>query len=339
MRIALGQRIVSGPWGGGNRFLRALAAELVAHGHEVFFALDSLDLDIILLTDPRRRNPAVTITLAGVLAYLERNPRCLVVHRINECDERKGTWTMNARLRVANALADHTVFISHWLTNLAIWNRDTPASVIPNGADASVFHGAGHRPWNRGEPFRLVTHHWGSHANKGFDVYEHLARLMDTPKWRDHLELTYIGNAPPEFQLGRVRRISPLDDADLADELRRHHGYVTASINEPAGMHHIEGAMCGLPLLYRASGALPEYCGPYGEVFSGPEDVEEALERMMANYDALRSSLTGYPFTAQRMCSSYGALFADLVAWRSDIPSARSARHHPILRLLARLPL
>jgi len=31
-------------------------------------------------------------------------------------------------------------------------------------------------------------------------------------------------------------------------------------MNEPEEMRHIEGAMCGLPLLLRNSGALLKYC-------------------------------------------------------------------------------
>ena len=49
-------------------------------------------------------------------------------------------------------------------------------------------------------------------------------------------------------------------------------------------MHHIDGALLGLALLYRHSGALPEYCSGYGESFSGPDDFAPALERMFLNY-------------------------------------------------------
>ena len=34
-------------------------------------------------------------------------------------------------------------------------------------------------------------------------------------------------------------------------------------------MHHIEGALCGLPILFRNSGSLPEYCKKYGVSFDG----------------------------------------------------------------------
>ena len=44
----------------------------------------------------------------------------LVMHRINECDERKGTNFVNKYIIEANKIADYTVFVSTWLKNLYI---------------------------------------------------------------------------------------------------------------------------------------------------------------------------------------------------------------------------
>ena len=41
----------------------------------------------------------------------------------------------------------------------------------------------------------------------------------------------------------------------LANELKKHDIYITASENEPSGNHHMEGALCGLPILYKDSGS------------------------------------------------------------------------------------
>ena len=44
---------------------------------------------------------------------------------------------------------------------------------------------------------------------------------------------------------------------ELADTIKGNHLYLTASINEPSGNHHIEALQCGLPILYLESGAPP----------------------------------------------------------------------------------
>ena len=140
MIVAIGHIVQHGPFGGGNRFVVSLADALEIAGHTVRFDLNSDDIDLILMTDPRSRSPNVSFTGAAILRYLaQRNPRALVVHRINECDERKGTKWMNWRLRTANYAADATVFIASWLRELDVWRDESESTVILNGADTNIF--------------------------------------------------------------------------------------------------------------------------------------------------------------------------------------------------------
>ncbi len=313
----------AGPWGGGNRFVADLIAAIRARGGAVTTALADDDIDIVLMIDPRWRNPAVTFGPGAIARYLAfRNRRALVVHRVNECDERKGTTGMNRRLGRANAVADHTVFIAEWLRrDLAVWHDKTPAnsSIIRNGADTAIFHPRGHASWPGEGPLRIVTHHWGGNWMKGFDVYRRLDAMLAEPGWRDRIVFTYIGNLPRDFAFENATYVPPLDGAALAEALRSQHVYVTASLNEPAGYHHIEGALCGLPVLYRNSGALPEYCQGFGVMFEGPEDFEPALERMTRDYAGLTAKMPSYPYTASNMVKRYIDLFEELVARRDEI--------------------
>ena len=130
MKVAIGYHVQDGPWGGGNRFAKALASAFQARGDAVVYDLKDRDIDVILLTDPRARSANVSFAAGKVLRYLTRRPQALVFHRINECDERKNTRDMNARLRRANYAADHTIFIASWLKDLDVWRRETPYSVV-----------------------------------------------------------------------------------------------------------------------------------------------------------------------------------------------------------------
>lgn len=340
MKVAIGYHIQDGPWGGGNQFARSLAAALTARGDEVVFTLDDPDVDIIVLTDPRGRSPSVSFHAGTILRYLLlRNRRAVVVHRINECDERKNTRHMNPLLKRANYVADHTVFIASWLYALDLWCRESPYSVVLNGADTAVFNAAGQRPWDGAGPLRLVTHHWGGNRLKGFDVYERLDRMMGEPEWKGRVELTYVGRLPDGVGFANARHVAPLSGPALAAELASHHAYVTGSVNEPAGMHHIEGALCGLPLIYRRSGALPEYCDGFGLGFDSPDELPGILARIIAEYPARRAAMPGYANTAERMCAGYLALFDDLLARRDRIVAARRPWRAPWLVLRNQLPL
>ncbi len=131
----------------------------------------------------------------------------------------------------------------------------------------------------------------------------------------------------------------PLDGTLLADELRSHHAYVTGSQNEPGGHHQNEGALCGLPLLYRNSGCMPEYCDGFGVPFAGTQDLEQALEKLMTTYPQLVEAMPRYPWTAERMTREWIALFEELMKQRSAIVGRRRLWRDPFAALASQLPL
>ncbi len=340
MKIAINLRLHDGPWGGGNRFVAALNSALLAQGDTVVNSLHDPDIDIILMIDPRWRHPLVRFTAGAILRYLLfANPRALVVHRINECDERKNTRNMNPLLRRANYCADHTVFVGSWLKKLPLSQNGPHArhSVITNGADTRIFNRHGWQPWSGQGALRLVTHHWGGNWMKGFDIYQRLDEMLEEPKWKGRIEFTYVGNLPQGFSFRNARHVAPLDGILLAAELRSHHAYVTASINEPGGNHQNEGALCGLPLLYRRSGCLPEYCDGFGVSFD-ETDFETGLRQLIEQYDSLAAAMPGYPHTAERTCANYLDLFDQLIKSREQTLASRRLWRNPRLVLRNQLP-
>jgi hypothetical protein len=342
MKVAIGSRPHDGPWGGGNRFVRALSQALVQEGHAVVHDLAGRDADVILLTDPRVRSPNVSFAAGAIFRHLAfANPQAVVVHRINECDERKDESFINHKLARANYVADATVFVAQWLTRLPLWRERlrSPWFVIRNGADARIFNRDGFRPWTREGPLKLVTHHWGYHPMKGFDVYRELDQMLGEATWKARIAFTYVGNLPRGFAFANARYVPPLDGAALAAELRSHHAYVTGSINEPGGNHQNEGALCGLPLIFRDSGCLPEYCTGFGIPFSGPADLQPALDRLRGEYPRLVAEMSGYPWTAERMTREWIALFEALLAQRSTLLARRRLWRDPWTVLANQIPV
>ena len=337
MKIALGYHIQRGAWGGGNQFAKSVVRVLEGAGHKVVYSLDEEDIDIILLTETRRRSPSAAFTAAKVIRYIIfKNTNALVIQRINECDERKNSSYMNSLLKRANYIADHTVFVGSWLKDLPLW-REGSHSVILNGADQSIFKASGRSYWDRTQPMQLVTHHWGAHWMKGFDVYLHIDRLLSKKRWREKIDFTYIGNLPRDITFKNVRHISPKSGAELAMELAKNHAYLTASMNEPGPMHPVEAALCGLPLIYRSSGSLPEYCNGYGIEYNGPDDVEAAIDRMLVEYEIWSDAVKSYPNTADRMGQGYVKMFEELLLNRTKIVSRRHVWREPLTVLLNHL--
>jgi len=325
VKVSIGANLQEGPWGGGNQFVRSLTTYLQARNIEVSFDLSSTDLDIILLIEPRKNLQISAYSIPQITNYIKKqNKQAIVVHRINECDERKGTKNVNKIIRYANFYADQTVFISKWIQELYFGQGMRPAKwdVIYNGADTSYFNGDGLLRWEKSKKIKFVTHHWGGGWLKGFDIYEKLDKMLGDNNYQDKIEFTYIGNVPDGFRFNHAKHIPPLNGKELASAIKQNHVYLTASQNEPAGMHHIEGACCGLPLLYRESGALTEYCSGFGVGFI-ENNFESKLIQIMNTYDKWVEKIVDYPNTSDKMCKEYHNLFLELVNDKKEILDRR----------------
>jgi len=314
MKIAIGTSLQEGPWGGGNQAMKALVTFLEENGWKVLYDLKDPGLDVIMLTDPRTELRSVAFGPREIFQYLKwKNPRARVIHRVNECDERKGTTGLNDLLRRANICADATVFVSRWLEDLHVaqgWPQGFPRHVILNGSDSDLFSPGS--PWDGSHPVRLVTHHWGNSWNKGFDVYRDIDEALGSREWQNRIEFTYLGNLPEGFRFKNATHISPLAGPDLAEELRRHHIYVTASINEPGSNHQNEGILSGLPVLFREQGSMKEYCRGFGVGFQGL-DWKSSLENLLTEYKRHRSKISDFPFTSSKMANEYEKIFRNVV--------------------------
>ena len=316
MKVSIGSKIVQGPWGGGNLFAINLSNYLLDHGHQVIYDLSEPDIDLILLTDPRSRSESSsTFNHLEIQKYIKYvNPAAVVVQRINECDERKNTENINNFYLEASKVADHVIFVSEWLRQIYLkaGMEEHKTSVIMAGANSSIFNPRGSQESTENQIIKIVTHHWSSHINKGFKAYKDLDSLMGKTKWKDKIEFTYIGNYSKDHNLVNTKILEPLAGEEMALELKNHHIYITGSINEPSGNHHIEASQCGLPVLYINSGGIPEYCHEYGLAFEH-DNLEEKLEYLIENYKLYKNKLNSYPFNAEKMSGEFYKLFNNLI--------------------------
>lgn len=313
MKVSLNSQFYDGPYGGGMQFANFIRDFLTDHDVEVVNHLNHPDIDIIL-----HINPFPFLTSASAYSFLDayqyklNHPSIKIIQRINECDQRKDTHYLNQLLTIASQYADHVVFIASWLKPLLEpYGFNTPSSVILNGGDPEIFNTKHHSPWNKKSRLKLVTHHWGADYRKGHDIYQQLDRLLNQPEYSQRYEFTYIGNYPKYLKYTNTTILKPLSGKELSKQLQKHHVYLTASQFEPAGMHHIEGALCGLPLLYRNSGALPEYCHGYGIQFDTDNFVQK-LDQIHRQYTKWYDKLQQYPYTAEHMGKKYLRLITQI---------------------------
>ena len=311
MKIAIGTKIQSGPWGGGNQFVVNLKKYLEKEGHFVTNKLTDRNLDVILLTEPRKTSETSTFNHKDIIKYKKYiNNDVTVFHRINECDERKNTNYMNKFIIEANKSSDVTIFVSSWLKNLYVklGIKKENLHVVMAGADGEVFNNHNFKPWVEDQKLKLVTHHWGTNYNKGYEIYQYIDKLLNNPIWREKIEFTFIGNLPRNISLNNTNLIAPQSGKKLAESLKVNDLYITGSLFEPSGNHHIEAAQCGLPILYINSGGTTEYCKDFGIEYS-IKNIEEKLSYFMKNSKTYYEKVASYPYNSNLMCKDFVDLF------------------------------
>ena len=299
MKISIGSNIIEGPYGGGNEFIRNLYEALKKDGHEVVFTLDDNDIDIILLTNPLSNSVNSTFDNYDIDFYQKfKNPNSISIQRINECDERKNTKFVNKELIKRNKNIDLNIFVSNWLKNIFVdQGLDKKSSIVlMGGPTVNLFNRSGEQKKLIGDKIKIVTHHWSGNVMKGLNTYLLIDELFENKKLKDRYEFTYIGNLEEGVEFKNSKTINPLYGIDLVKELKKHDIYITASINEPSGNHHMEAAMLGLPILYFNSGGTPEYCDGFGLEFNS-QNILQKIEEIVSNYDHFSTALKKYPYS------------------------------------------
>ena len=311
MKVSIGTNIKEGPWGGGNLFAINLKNHLEKNGHTVIHDLKDNDIDLILITEPRKTSESSAFTHVEVLDYLSYvKEDAMVVHRFNECDERKNTNYMNKFIIEANKSSDVTIFVSSWLKNLyfKLGIKKENLHVIMAGADGEVFNNQNFQPWIEDQKLKLVTHHWGTNHNKGYEIYQYIDKLLNNPLWKEKIEFTFIGNLPSNISLNNTKLTAPQSGKKLAESLKLNNLYITGSLFEPSGNHHIEAAQCGLPIFYINSGGTTEYCKDYGIEYS-LKNIEEKISYFMKNNKTYYEKVADYPYNSDLMCKDFLNLF------------------------------
>lgn len=296
MKIYFNEKPKGSPWGGGNHVLLSLVQFLKKKGYQIVFKLEK-ELDLIFI----QANSKVRYKerIKPLFKYKKKHPNVKILHRINVTDISKNTTDINDLVLKTNSIADDTIFISKWLAEYYIKNGfNRPYHIVYNGCNRNYFYPLKEKILD--DPIKLVTHHWSNNWMKGFDIYTKLDEKLEEI---DDLTFTYIGRYNERYYPKNTELFSPLYGKELGDKLRQYDIYLTASRWEACGMHHIEGACCGLPVLYHSEGGgVNESCKNYGIEYNNIENLIESIYKIKESYQKFRENIT-YDFLSSERCN------------------------------------
>jgi glycosyltransferase involved in cell wall biosynthesis len=282
--LALFHDFVPAPHGGASQSLRALVKELERRGVQTAYGAIPPGTRAVLFN-------SFNFDAERLRLLARRVDGARMVHRVGAVTSLYRGFDDGTDAHVATVnreLADATLAISH--ATIAMYAQIgvelVDPHVVHNACDPDVFHPHGRVPFSRDRKIRLISTSWSDNPNKGAPVY---AWLEDHLDW-DRYEFTFVGNASAPFR--RIRHLAPMPSAAVADELRRHDVFVTATRHDAYSNALVEALSCGLPAVYLDSGGSGEAVKDAGLAFHAQEEIPALLDRLVDEYEARQAAIS-----------------------------------------------
>lgn len=272
MKINILFPILDTATGGGNQFLKMLKRNLQKRC--LYAELD--EADVILFNSYQH--------IPDVVKAKRRYPNKIFIHRIDGLMKlyNKPEDKRDNIVYLANKwISDGNIYQSNWSRerNYEFGMEKMPyETTICNAADSSIFNHDGKCPFSINRKIKIIATSWSSNINKGFDTYKYLDNILDWNKY----EMTFVGNSPVEFN--RIVHKQPMISIDLANEIKNHDIYISASRCDPCSNSVIEALSCGLPALCLKDGGHPELVKDGGLLFEHQEEIPQLLDELVNNY-------------------------------------------------------
>lgn len=270
------------PAGGGHQFLHALWKELRHLGYSL---------------EKNKISPSTQACLFNSYNFdfnrlrLFRHIGCRMIHRVDGPISVYRGWDdkTDQQIRMVNReLADVTIFQSQYSLKKHIelgLDLNNPI-VIMNSVDPSIFHSKSRISFTQNRKIKLISTSWSDNENKGFATYKWLEDHID---W-NQFDYTFIGRAPIQFE--KIHLISPIPSHILADHLRNHDIFITASKHEACSNALIEALSCGLPAIYLISGGNPEIVREAGLGFEEQNQIPALLTKLVDEYEIRQKKIS-----------------------------------------------
>jgi len=269
-----------GPFGGGNQFLKALKKELSKS--KFIFTNSYKEADIII---------GITHHHIKEIINIRKNyPEKIFIYRLGDIYEyhRGPKWKIMDKIIIELANhADWVIFQSNWSRKEAQRRnfKNKNFSIISNAPDPQYFNSQNKTFLKPKEKIRLVATSWSTNLNKGFKFYKFLDENLNFKKF----DFTFIGNSPIKFK--NIKHIKPLPSPELAQEIKKHHIFISPIKNEARSNSILEALACSLPVIALDSGSNSESIKNGGEIFNNEKELIEKINKVSKNYKIYQNNI------------------------------------------------
>jgi len=280
-RVSILREFKKPPYGGGNQFMLALKK-----GME--------DLGVIVLNNKISKNIDAYIFDSSwlkkdLLKKLRKLENPLVAHRIDgpiQLYRGSDSAADDEIFELNKEFATVTIIQSQFTLDKLLSLSYSPKNpvIIYNSINPEIFYPkVGIKSLDN--KIKIISASWSDNPKKGGSVYKWLDENLDFQK----IDYTFVGRV--KQNLNNIKLVPPVDSQRLADMLRDHDIYITASENDPCSNSLIEALACGLPAIYRNSGGHPELVQKAGLPFDTAEQIPEQIEKICRDYQSFTNNI------------------------------------------------
>lgn len=318
-------------YGGGNISVYYIVRNLlnVYNDFEIIYEFEK-KIDIYLIIDVLKGGEHKKYGIEEIVNHkVKYNNNSKIIIRINDCDITRKVSRNNSReskILQFHTYIDYFIYNSYFIKNYYLKNindirfKRKQNCVIYNGVDLNMFKNNEKIVTNK---YKIVTHHWSSNINKGYEIYH---KLWKYTRKNNKYEFIFIGKHVPTM-FKEVPIIGPFVKEEISNELNKCHIYITASKYDSCPNHVLEGISCGLPILYQnVEGGARELCQlsqyKIGEMFNNYDDLLIKMDKIVNNYsfyrDNIQKSISLYDIN---ICvNKYNNIFYDnIMEFKHDI--------------------
>lgn len=272
------------PGGGGHQTLRAILGEMRRRGVRIELHTISPSSRAVLFN-------SFNFDFERLQLFARRRDGVRMVHRVGAVTSLYRGFDDGTDARVARLnreLADASIAISEATIEMyrSIGIELVEPRVVYNGCDSAVFNPNGRVPFDGNRKLRLIATSWSANLNKGAPVYRWLEDRLDWGRY----EFTFVGNSPVPFE--RIEHVPPVPPERLAELLRSHDVFVTATEHDAYSNALVEALSCGLPAVYLDSGGSREAVKDAGFGFTKREQIPGLLDRLRDEYEQRQAAIS-----------------------------------------------
>lgn len=280
-RVSILREFKKPPYGGGNQFMLALRKGMEDLGVTVLNNKINKDIDAYIFDSSWLKK--------DILMKLRKLQNPLVAHRIDgpiQLYRGSDSSADDEIFELNREFATVTIIQSQFTLDklLSLQYKPKNPVIVYNSINPEIFYPKKNAEL-KSNKIKIISASWSDNPKKGGAVYKWLDGNLDFQK----IEYTFVGRV--KETLSNIKLVPPVDSQKLADMLRDHDIYITASENDPCSNSLIEALACGLPAIYRNSGGHPELVQNGGLPFDTADQIPEQIEKICKSYQSFSNNI------------------------------------------------